>query len=105
MSETADRQHLGAVRKNATQEIRVSVGTYGGVPYVYAFVCLNGESSEDEAERHPGLTIRAHTLRPLIPLLSQALEIAEAREGEIWGKDSLGRGSKTQEPERWKRRR
>jgi hypothetical protein len=84
MSGTTDRQHLGVVRKNATQEIRVSVGDYGGVPYIYALVCPNEEPPECERERHPGLTIRPHTLRPLIPLLSQALEVAEIREKASW---------------------
>jgi len=84
MSGTTDRQRLGAVPKNSTQEIRVSVGDYGGVPYIYALICLSEEPPETEMERHPGLTIRAHTLRPLIPLLSKALEVAEAREKAAW---------------------
>jgi hypothetical protein len=97
MAGTTDRQHLGVVRKNATQEVRVSVGDYGGVPYIYALVCPCEEPPELERDRHPGLTVRAHTLRPLIRLLTEALELAEIREKAAWD---------DQEPElrrRWRR--
>lgn len=80
MSEVREREHVGVVKKNATQEIRISVGDYGPATYIYVLVCPNGHPLDAETDRHPGLTIRAHTLRPLIPLLEQALELAEARE-------------------------
>jgi hypothetical protein len=91
MDETTGRQHLGSVRKNESQEIRVSVGDYDGTPYVYCLVCLAKEPPENEMERHPGLTVRAHTLRPLIPLLSKALEVAEAREKVNWDQGTAPR--------------
>jgi hypothetical protein len=93
MGDVINEQVLGTVRKNRGQVVRVSVGDYAGCPYVYARVYPIEESPEPIG--HPGLTLRADTVRDLIPLLSQALELAEIRE----------KASFDQEPEERRRRR
>jgi len=80
MGEIESEQVLGRVRRNREQEFRVSVGSYCGKPYVYCKVYPIVEPPPGVEARHPGLTMRADNVRDLLPLLTQALEVAEIRE-------------------------
>lgn len=67
---------IGAVRKNSRQTIRVTVADYAERPFIYARVFDDPPSANDN---HPGLTMGHETARGLLPLLAQAVDVAEMR--------------------------
>jgi hypothetical protein len=70
---------LGTVRRNRTRAIRVSVANYEGHVYLYAHI-IPADSPGEKTMNYPGLTLSVETARQVIPLLTEALEIAEMRE-------------------------
>jgi len=96
MGDVINEQVLGTVKRNREQEFRVSVGTYCGKPYVYCRVYPIVAPPPGVEARHPGLTMRPDNVRDLLPLFSQALELAEIREKVAYD---------DQEPEERQRRR
>ena len=91
MGEVTNEAILGRVRKNRDQVVRVSVADYAGQPYVYARVYSTEDPPPGVDVGHPGLTLRADTVRGLLPLLSQALEVAEIREKASFDQGPEGR--------------
>jgi hypothetical protein len=79
--EVENEQVIGVVRRNRLQNVRVSVGDYAGHTYVYCRIYPIDEPPEPV--HHPGLTLRSDTARQLLPLLTQAADICEARESVL----------------------
>jgi len=75
----ADRV-IGNVKKNRDQTIEVRVDNYQGRSYVYMRISRSGEKPDPD---RPGMSFRPSTVRGLVPLLTQAAQLAETRDAEI----------------------
>jgi hypothetical protein len=81
MNETVSNiEVIGAVRRNPSSILKVSVGEFNRRTYVYCQAWDKDEQDEGPGEpTFKGLTFRPDTLRGLLPLFSKALEKAAAR--------------------------
>jgi hypothetical protein len=73
---------VGEVRRNLSSVLKVSVGEFKGRAFVYGQLWKKDDGDDGPGERtHLCLTLRPGVLRDLLPLLSEALDEAAARDG------------------------
>lgn len=73
---------IGEVRKGRWKVLRVSVGEFRGLPYVYCQIWEKGEADPGPGAPTPqGLTLRPDTVLELLPLLEGAAAAATVRGG------------------------
>ena len=84
MIEPTDKEVIGSVRKNRFRAVRVSLGEWGGRPYVYLHTLqhLEGRPDSEAEERPGGFTLAPAVWRSLLPVIQQACELADKRLGE-----------------------
>jgi len=75
---------LGYVPKNRMRRVRVSVGDFRERPFVYIVTCPLDEPEDGKETFYPGVTLQAESVRKLIPLLEQAITVAEERDDGGW---------------------
>ena len=73
---------LGTVKKSREKNVRVTVADYGGKPYIYLQIVPANETSPSVAGNYPGITLTPDNARVLMPLLNDAVNLAETREYE-----------------------
>lgn len=81
-SENENEVIIGEARKNRSQVARVSVADYEGRTYLYLTLWdrQDGQASSEAVRGKGGLTLRPWLWKALLPLLQQAVDLAEVRE-------------------------
>jgi hypothetical protein len=72
---------IGEARKNRGEIVRVSIGRFGGRPYVYARWFGKNEGQDAEVDLHRGFTLAPDAARGFVRLLEAALAEIERRGG------------------------
>lgn len=82
--EVTDQIKVGSIHKNKYRNVEVTVGEYQDRLYVRCQVVRREDAPPEPGDlKHQGLTFRPNVALQMIPLLTKAVAMAEAKEKEM----------------------